>query len=61
MPLGLDSTGDLFAPSHPVGPLSRASIESSAEKIRERGKAIVDKSPPINVEGLKDPTKASLF
>jgi len=60
LPLGLTSTGDLFAPSHPVGSYSRKTFDGKKLAHEKYFKENVKKSNDLDEKKLDDPTEASL-
>jgi hypothetical protein len=60
LPLGLTSTGDLFAPSHPVGSYSRKTFDGKKAAHEKYFKENIKKANNLNEKKLKDPTETSL-
>lgn len=61
MPLGIDYTGDLIAPSHPAGFYSKKSLEETPETLRKKLEDVVKRTPKPSDDSLEDPTSFSFF
>jgi len=70
LPLGLDYSGEMFAPSHPVGPMSSTALndasytpDPSPDMYYTANEAFIvtqAEQQPLDESKLKDPTKAEL-
>jgi len=60
-PLGLTSTGDLFAPAYPVGPYSQRHLDGPKLAYETKFKELLNKKTNVpSDDELKDPTEPKL-